>query len=72
MMITALLLNYASWLLASAIFFWLCSVLYRTTWNTVNAAYECRLEEREIPVPQVAHIPARPRHKPRVPYSNAA
>jgi hypothetical protein len=68
MLIIDLLIAYASWLFAAAMFFWLGSVLYRTTRNTLNAY---AAEEAE-PMAPVVHIPARPTRQPRVPLTTAA
>lgn len=72
MLIIDLLIAYASWLFASVMFFWLGSVLYRTTRNTLNASFEHRTERDGAPTPPVIHIPARPTRKPRVPLTSAA
>lgn len=72
MFINDLLLAYASWLFASVMFFWLGSVLYRTTRNTFAPAPDQAADRVAAPVPSVAHIPARPIRKPRVPLTNAA
>jgi hypothetical protein len=72
MFITDLLLAYASWLFASVMFFWLGSVLYRTTRNTFFPASENAADGVAAPVPSVVHTPARPIRKPRVPLTPAA
>lgn len=72
MLITHLLLTYTSWIFASVMFFWLGSILYRTTRNTFCPAPEQSAEGVGTPTPSVVNIPARPIRKPRVPLTAAA
>ena len=66
MFFTYLLHSYVSWLFASGMFIWLASALYRTTRNTLNAAYASSQEGVGAPTPQVARVPSRPVHEPTV------
>lgn len=69
-MILNLLYVYAAWLFAAAMFFWLGSVLYRTTRNTFDPFHtEEATEVVGIPTSSTPPIPAR---KPRVPLSHTA
>ncbi len=72
MFIIDLLATYAAWLFAAAMFFWLGSVLYRTTRNTLNAYTTETATDAEPPAAVIVHIPSRPARKPRVPLTNAA
>lgn len=72
MLITDLLLTYASWLFATVMFVWLGSVLYRTTRNTFAPDWAQTTEDVETPAPVLVNIPVRPTRKPRVPLTPAA
>jgi hypothetical protein len=72
MLVNALLFNYAAWIFATSMFIWLGSVVYRSTQNTLNAAYDLRQEEEEIAARKVLRIPRLPRRARSVPYANAA
>lgn len=69
-MIVDLLTAYASWLTVGATLFWMGSILYRTTRDTLNT---CVTEDTSkgvgTPTPRITHIPARPT---RIPMTAAA
>lgn len=72
MLISDLLLAYASWLFATFLFVWMGSVLYRTTRNTFGRQQEQASEGVGAPTPPALHIPAHPVRKPRIPLTQSA
>ena len=72
-MIAALLIAYTNWLFAGVTLYWMASILYRTTRDTLNAdAQDDTPLGVGAPTPKLVLIPAQPARKPRIPLTTAA